>query len=209
MLEEAQRLECVVEGKDVKDWATLREFFCKGAGEDDIQAMYDIAIGVFELSPGWMGDTERELLEKMGWAYDPSTFKKGANNIGNAVVEKVISRAKTDLRGRLRNCCKKGRSGFSLPIRRPKEMTLRDGKYVRRVPGIPEFALPANPVAVAVEGATAELSVSVTPRVARAASVANPRVANPRVAAAAASVPVASSKVRTSMFPYHSLLYIN
>lgn len=180
MLEEAQRLECIVDGKDVKDWTTLRELFSKGEG-DDVTAMYEIAIGVFEISPGWMGDTEKEILEKMGWVYDPLTFKKGKNNIGNAVVEKVISRAKTDLRGRLRKCCLTGRSGFTLPIRRPKEKTLRNGKYFRRVPGIPDFAVPKKPIDSILESAAVELPVataSVTRRVAPVVAAADTKVYN-------------------------------
>jgi hypothetical protein len=136
MLEEAQRLGLSVEEKPVNNWPRLREFFSKGVGRHDMAAMYDVAIGVFEKSPVWMEDTERILLNYMGWEYDPSTFVPGKNKLGNGCVRKVISRVKSDTRAVLRLSCKNGRSGFALLIKRPEEER-RDAnkKYIRRKPG--------------------------------------------------------------------------
>jgi hypothetical protein len=185
MLEEAHRLECEIEGTEVVDWPTLREFYTKGI-DNDIIAMHDVAIMVFEESLGWMSDTEGELLDRMGWVYDPSSLIRGANNLGNAIVEKMVSRAKSDVRTGLRKCCKNGRSGFTLPIKRPECQRFVNTKYVRRVPGVR-----ARPV---VPGAHPVVPVpaAVVPPVAAAAVVppaAAAAVVPPAAAAAAAVVP--------------------
>jgi hypothetical protein len=204
MLEEAQRLECVIEDnqKEVTDWSSLREFYCKGI-DNDVIAMYDIAIGVFELSPGWMKDTETELLDKMGWVYDPATMKKGKNNIGNGAVEKVISRAKTDLRGRLRQCCFTGRSKFTLPIKRPKEETFVNGRYCRRVRGVPHYAIPTS-----VVPAAAVVPPVIAPTV-PATLPADVVVPPPAAASVPPTADAATTKVRTLSLLIVIVLYTN
>ena len=140
MLEEAQRLGIKVAVNDketeVTSWALLRDYFSKADGLLSVKAMYDIAIGVFEISPAWMEDTETILLNYMGWEYDPESLDVGKNKLGNGCIEKMISRTKTDARTNLRKCCKEGTSGYTLPIKRPaSERYDGKGNYIRRTPG--------------------------------------------------------------------------
>jgi hypothetical protein len=114
MLEEAQRLELWIENKEVNSWSLLREYFSKASGRLAISAMYDVAIGIFEISPGWMVDTEKVLLNYMGWEYARGSINVGKNKLGNGCVQKVISRTKSDARAILRLCCFTGRSKYKL-----------------------------------------------------------------------------------------------
>ena len=138
ILQEAQRLELTLQdGRQVNSFDLLREYFASMEGMDAMENMYSCGIGVWEGSMGWNEDASEQILEDMGWEYDEvTTTDKGKNNLANGVVMKVISRIRTNTRRRLRLCCKNGKSGYDLCVRRKQEEVFDgDGKRTRRKPG--------------------------------------------------------------------------
>lgn len=137
MLEEAQRRKMQTEdGKIVKDWKKLREFFTTRSSRRDLKDMYACAIGVFKSSPGWMQDQTEAILREMGWEYDSTTIMSKGKKMGNGFVEKMISRKRSNLRKSIRKCCYQGKSRYKLQIVRPEhERYDENKKYIRRKPG--------------------------------------------------------------------------
>jgi hypothetical protein len=136
MLQEAQKRKMRTnDGKQVVHFNKLKEFYLMKPKSERRQ-MYACAIGVFESSIGWMEDCTAKIMEELGWEYDPTTMVTTGKHPGNGLVEKVISRKRSDLRKILRKCCKRGPSKYNLRIVRPRNETrTEDDKYIRRKAG--------------------------------------------------------------------------
>jgi hypothetical protein len=120
----------------VKDLRTLKEFF-KSKPKSCRSDMYACGIGAFELHPGWVVDSTRNILEELGWVYDPSTMGGGTGkNPGNGLVEKMLSRKQSNQRKALRKLSLAGPANYDLTIIRPEEeQKTEKGTYRRRKPG--------------------------------------------------------------------------
>lgn len=121
----------------VNSFGLLKEYFSTMDGYEAMENMYSCGIGVWELCMGWKQDASDLILEEMGWEYDvDTTTDKGKNNLANGIVMKVLSRIRTNTRRRLRLCCKNGKSGYDLSVKRKKEEIFdSQGKRTRRKPG--------------------------------------------------------------------------